>query len=223
MALEATHIRFALDTQNLFGVEDINKYVSGSIYPDSRYATGIDRILTHDDSQILEDFWENNDFRKGWASHLLYDKIQFSVHAEWFRDILKESDPKMTGEEDWIIRTALKILQDIDDLQHFDIRQYLGALNYIEAPNGEDEAEVKKYNQLFINIYKDAPNVSIEDLEKMWTDWNVSPEVATKMRNKAYEIQADKRLMGLIVNVYKETMVRKDKFYNKYCTGELSK
>lgn len=217
MALEATHIRFALDTKNLFGVKDIKKHISGSIYPDSRYPTGIDRMLTHDDSQMAKTFWEHDDFRKGWAAHLLYDKIQFAVHAEWFKDILKEGNPEMTGEEDWIVRTALKILQDIDDLSHFNIKPHLEALNYIEAPNGEDENKVREYNRLFINIYQKAPDVSVEDLEQMWIDWNIPTEIAAKMRAKAHEIQKDERLMQLVSKIYGETLARKEEFYKKYC------
>lgn len=217
MALEATHIRFALDTKDTFEVENLDKYISGSIYPDSRYPTGIDRMLTHDDSQMTRDFWKGDDFRKGWASHLLYDKIQFSVHTEWFNDLLKENNPEMTGEEDWIVRTALKILQDIDDLQHFDIKPYLSALNYIETPNGEDKNKVKEYNQLFVSIYSKAPEVSVEDLEKMWIDWSIPTDIAAKMRNKAHEIQKNEHLMKLISKIYDETIERKDEFFNKYC------
>lgn len=41
MALEATHLRFALDLLPKLEVKDINDYLAGSIYPDSRYTTGI--------------------------------------------------------------------------------------------------------------------------------------------------------------------------------------
>ena len=81
MALEATHIRYALDNKDRFDVSDETKYVSGTVYPDSRYPTGIARTLTHDDSQMQKNFWSNDDFRKGWAAHLLYDKIQQSVRV----------------------------------------------------------------------------------------------------------------------------------------------
>jgi hypothetical protein len=47
MALEATHIRFALDLKDTYGVNDVHAFVSGAVYPDSRYVMGIDRIATH--------------------------------------------------------------------------------------------------------------------------------------------------------------------------------
>jgi hypothetical protein len=217
MALEATHIRFALDTQDVFEVEDLSKFISGTIYPDSRYPTGIDRTLTHDDSQMAKSFWGGNDFRKGWATHLLYDKLQFAVHTDWFGALLKGSDPQMTSEEDWIVRTALKILQDIDDVSHFDILPSVSALNYIETPNGEDTAKMYKYNQQLSTIYNKAPVVTIEDLELMWVDWGISAEIAAKMRNKAYEIQKSEYLMVMIEKIYDETVMRRDAFYNTYC------
>lgn len=217
MALEATHIRFALDVQDVFEVKDINRYISGCIYPDSRYTTGIDRMLTHDDSQMAKAFWEHDDFRKGWATHLLYDKLQFSVHTDWFKDMLKKCNPEMTGEEDWIVRTALKILQDIDDLQRFSIKPYLYVLNHIETPNGEDEEKVRRYTRFLIDIYQKSPNVSIDDLERMWVDWNVPAEIASKVRDKAYAMQEDNQLMLLVSKIYEETLARKDELYNTYC------
>lgn len=217
MALEGTHIRFAVDTQDFFEVSDIVKYIAGSIYPDSRYPTGIDRALTHDDSQMQQSFWKDDDFRKGWAAHLLYDKIQYDVHTEWFKDILKENNPQMSGKDDWIVRTALKILQDIDDIGQFDIKKHLGSLRYIETPNGEAKEAIQKYNQLFIDIYSKAPNISIEDLEKMWVDWNIPKDIAAKMRTKAYEIQADPELKLKVDKIYNETLKRQKDFYNQYC------
>jgi hypothetical protein len=217
MALEATHIRYALDTKNRFGVVDVNKHVSGSVYPDSRYPTGIDRTLTHDDSQMKKDFWCDDDFRKGWAAHLLYDKIQHSVHTDWFKDILKKPDAEITGEEDWIIRSALKMLQDIEDVKQFNIKQHLSALQHVENPNDEDVVVVHQYNQMLFNLYNKTGEVSIEDLEQMWICLTVSTENAAKMRQKAYEIQGDPELTQLVKNIYDETVKRTDEFFNRYC------
>jgi len=217
MALEATHIRYALDTKDRFGVSDETKYISGSIYPDSRYPTGTDRTLTHDDSQMEKEFWSDDEFRKGWSAHLLYDKIQQSVHGDWFADMLAAKNPGMTKEEDWIVCTALKILQDIDDIKHFNIKAHLASLSYVETPNGEDEVKVKTYNQMFVDIYSKAPNVSIEDLERMWIDWRVPADTAARMREKSYEIQVDDVLMEKVRGIYAETLNRTDEFFNRYC------
>ncbi len=217
MALEGTHIRFAIDSKSLFEIENLDKYVAGSVYPDSRYPTGIDRVLTHDDSQMAKVFWKHDDFRKGWAAHLLYDKIQYAVHSDWFKNNLKECNQEMSGEDDWIFRTALKILQDINDVREFDIKEHLRFLRHVETPNGENEADVKKYNQLLINLYQNAPVVTIEILEKMWVDWGIDPEISAKIRNQAYTIRSDDKLMTMVSNIYDETLKRKQEFYNQYC------
>ncbi len=61
MSLEATHIRFALDLKDKYRVQAIEKYISGTTYPDSRYVTKIDRGLTHNDD-ILTPGFAKDDF-----------------------------------------------------------------------------------------------------------------------------------------------------------------
>lgn len=217
MALEATHIRFALDIKDKFGVQDINKYLSGSIYPDSRYPTGIDRTLTHDDRQMTPAFWLDDDFRKGWAAHLVYDKIQFAVHTNLFADILMETNPQITKEQDWIIRSALKIVQDLSDIQAFDIKSHLSALDYIENPNGEDVRVVRDYNTLCKQIYSKAPDVTIADLREMWVAWGVSNQHAQAMEQWAQRIQSDPDLYDRVCNTYARTLELSDNYFNQYC------
>ena len=68
MALQATHIKFALDLQAKYNVKNLEKYISGANYPDSRFLTGVGREKTHDlDSLELLD----SDFKKGWHNHLI--------------------------------------------------------------------------------------------------------------------------------------------------------
>lgn len=87
MALEATHIRFAFDLKAIYGVQDIERYISGAIYPDSRYITGVDRLITHPEHYRDWDLKNINDFQKGWFAHLLADDIQ--------REIIKEFLPQV--------------------------------------------------------------------------------------------------------------------------------
>src|SRR5690242_13526073 len=131
MALEATHIRYALDVKDKYEVRDIEKYVSGAIYPDSRYITKIDRHLTHPEDFMSWDVLELEDFRKGWYVHLLYDAIQGKVFRIKFPEIVA-TDILAHGDEQWIKRTALKVLQDLDDVKNFDIVTYLPYLDYVE-------------------------------------------------------------------------------------------
>ena len=113
MALEATHIRFALDVKDEYNISSLEKYLSGTIYPDSRYITCSDRDLTHSDGLLSLDF-AKDDFRKGWYIHLVCDKVQAIVKEE-----SRVSSSNKT--DDWVLSTAIKNIQDIKDVQCFDI------------------------------------------------------------------------------------------------------
>lgn len=208
MALEATHIRFALDVRDLFRVNSLDQYLSGSIYPDSRYVSGIDRKLTHDKSQMGRNFWGADDFRKGWASHILYDDLQYHVHIDWFKDYLKKGGSLDTGGDEWVTVTALKILQEISDLQQFDIGPLLGSLSYINNPNNEDKKSVERFNQRIIDLYAKAPAVEIGDYEQMCIDWGLSPSLAKAVGDKAREIRSSRQTMQLVSRIYDETIAR---------------
>ena len=146
MALASSHIRFAIDIQNKMGVTNVCDYVLGSIYPDSRYVTKIDRHLTHPLKEYQTDpTFKKDDFRKGWYTHLLCDDIQYALITELFPEV-GESD---SGEQDskWVKRTSVKILQDIEDAKSFDIQKYLGCLSEARNPNREDIEKVKFFNE----------------------------------------------------------------------------
>jgi hypothetical protein len=217
MALEGTHMRFALEVRDSFRVKDVKKYISGSIYPDSRYITGVDRGLTHDDSQMERIFWWDDDFKKGWASHILYDKIQYEVHTELFKDILKEGNPEMSWEEDWIVRSALKILQDKFDVLRFNIHEFLDGLDYVETPNGEDYETLKKYNCCYKRVYSKVPNVTVEDIEAMWDEWNVSDENSKRIERLVNEMRKDAVLMKRIEGIYPRTMDVFEDYFQRFC------
>jgi hypothetical protein len=74
MPLSASHIKFALDQVDYFKPDDLGKYLEGAIYPDSRYLSGLERSKTHSHDFWLEEFWRDDDFKKGWASHNLSDR-----------------------------------------------------------------------------------------------------------------------------------------------------
>ena len=207
MALEATHIRFALDLKDKYQVKDLEKYVSGTIYPDSRYVSEIGRELTHPKDHMDWDIFKVDDFKKGWLVHLLCDKIQYLVTKEKFPEIFEGQDAS-AGNERWIGHTALKILQDIDDVQKFDITKYLPYLDYVANPNGEDIAKVKQYNQIFQRVYKDPGKVPIEDYYEMWKELGIGDELATKVRNKTEKFQKDPKTMELIRPIYSEMLSR---------------
>ena len=137
MALEATHMQFALDLKDEYQVIDLEKYIVGSIYPDSRYVTGIDRTLTHGEWILADDFTVD-DFHKGWQVHQLADNIQTEIIKDYFPKLVPvfAKEDKMIKDE-WTMFSAIKIIQDMNDLQKFDLQQSVKYLeNYVFNPNG---------------------------------------------------------------------------------------
>lgn len=123
----------------------------------------------------------------------------------------------MTEEDDWIRRSALKILQDISDIQQFPITEHLAALDYIETPNGEDAAIMKRYNQSFVSVYSNPAAVSIEYLEKVCEDWAVPKELTDRMGAEALELQNNEETAEKVNRIYSETLNRTEEFFNTYC------
>jgi len=106
MAMQATHVLFARDLAKFLEVKDQNAYYSGAIYPDTRYATKIDRNLTHGVPAPQDPFAIGlTDFERGWATHNLYD-LEAGKELEL---ILKK---KTQGPEGWTGYTAAKIFED---------------------------------------------------------------------------------------------------------------
>jgi hypothetical protein len=203
MALEASHIRLALDIQDLLGVENIDAYVSGSIYPDSRYVTGIDRIATHPEDYRNDLVFQASDFNKGWYAHLLADEMQQAA----MKEILPVTQTG-TGLESWIKRSAIKILQDIDDASKFDLAKYLQCLKHIENPNGEDIAKMKEYQDIFPWMYADLMKYNEDIALQMWLKFGVGEENVEKMRITVETYSKDGDIMQGVRGLYGVMLAR---------------
>ena len=206
MALEATHIRFALDLKDKYQVRDIKRYVSGSIYPDSRYVTKIDRVLTHPEDFLNEGFTKNDDFRKGWQAHLLCDKVQSKVTIE----LLPSAFEGQMGQGGvvWIKITALKILQDLDDVKQFPITEYLECLDYTENAKGEELDKIKKYYYSIKNLYQNPSSLSLDSYKELLKLYGISDDLALKVKNQAEFYARDENNMQTVLRIYPEIIVR---------------
>jgi hypothetical protein len=172
MALLATHIRFAVCLKDQVKISDLGKYISGTVYPDSRYLTGIDRNLTHY-SDLENIAFSTDDFKKGWMVHYLCDKSQRTLMRKLFPEMHKGK----TEAEWWINFSALKNVHDAIILKDFDVKPYLEYLDYVENPSGEDVQKIKAFNKLIQEMYSNKNNISIDDCEKMWLDFGVEGDV----------------------------------------------
>lgn len=202
MALVVTHIRFALDLKNRFEVKELDKYLSGSIYPDSRYITKVDRTLTHNSNYIKKEFYDNDDFKKGWAIHLICDKTQRDVMEELFPDLLKDVEKDIVyGNKSWVLRTTIKIIQDIFDAEFIGMKDYIKYLEYNNNPNNEDLGLIKKYNQIFIDMYG-QDSLSYENEFKMWQMLGLNQDVLEKIKEKTAELNQDQSVMDRVKQIY---------------------
>jgi hypothetical protein len=202
MALAATHIRFALEMREGLGVTDLRKYLSGSMYPDSRYATGVPREATHDNSMLSGDLLLLDDFRKGWAMHLACDLAQ----AQAFKRLFPEELARVgSDEEKWLFRTALKALQDIDDAGKFDARGYGRMMTWYETPNGETEEQLAFFYGLFTELY-DNVDVKVDAEFDIWEQVGMPPASIREQRILASDLAQDPSAMERIGRLYDETL-----------------
>lgn len=201
MALEATHIRFALDLKNKYQVQDIRKYLAGSIYPDSRNITKINRGLTHNED-ILRSEFAKDDFRKGWQTHRIMDIVQNYVFKKYI-PTLGQYNNKDDKQNEWIEFSAARIIADIYDMEKFDIQKAAGYLDYCENPNGEDINLIKEYNKLIADLYRGKKKVTIKDHFEMWLKYGRNEELGKKVKEKAGSFLGDKELVEKIKSCYK--------------------
>jgi hypothetical protein len=212
MAMEGTHIKFALEIKDKLNVKNLDKYISGTIYPDSRYFTGIDRNLTHNEEFLNKKFYGDNDFKKGWVVHLICDKVQFMVFNNIFNDILdKFKNEKKLSMDNWVLRTSLKIVQDIYDVSQFGIKKYLNHLEYTENPNNENLTDMKEYNQIWIDQYKKEV-LKIENETNGWEKLKIDSHLVENILIKSKELSSDKMIMDRIKLIYPKMIIYSEEF-----------
>jgi hypothetical protein len=207
MSLEATHLRFALAIREDLGAGDMEKYVSGTIYPDTRYLTGIHRHLTHDFGRFLGRK-QPDDFEKGWIAHLLGDRIFKEVTEERFPDlVLEEYDQR------WAVITAIKIIQDLKDAASFDLQEILPHLDYYELHFREDERRVIQFNELIRKTYEGKERIEVEDCHDMWEGLGMNGREIASVKKRLRELYADGELVERIRENFGEGM---DLYRRKY-------
>lgn len=201
MALAATHIRFALDLKSEYDIKDIKKYLSGTIYPDSRYLSDIDRNLTHNNNVLAPEF-AKDDFKKGWQLHQICDMVQNKKRKELLPELTVPHDDEWNTKE-WVLATVGKIIQDMNDMQSFNIQTYLNDLDeYIISPNNENVNDIKKYYQAIKKLYWGKKTTTLEDYGKMGLAIGLTKAHWKKIMPKLTEIQKNKKLVKRIGAIY---------------------
>lgn len=200
MAMEATHVLFARHLGEALHVQDKAAYYTGCIYPDSRYVTGVDRRVTHGEGTPQDPFKNGlTDFEKGWATHLLYDRIS----GEHLRRLLEESPD--VSKKALIEMTAMKLLEDEQsyDLLGEDASRIFGSLRIDHPPRGEDSELLRKYIDMNIALYRSKPERREYHsfFEKIVPQ---HPEYADAVLSVAEKIDHDNELKKKVLSIYQE-------------------
>lgn len=202
MALQGTHIRFAVDVQDLLAISDFDAYISGTIYPDSRYFTHIDRSLTHP-KDLIADFLRADDFRKGWAVHMICDRVQREITLEHHPEIFEKHD-----EGAYICLTACKILQDIRDTHKFDISQFADAIKLVEVPNDESHEKLENFYSRIRTIYEEGGAKTTDHLLNMFNSLEDFGDVVSKIRLQCSVYEQTGEIEKMLAVIYPEMLAR---------------
>lgn len=193
MPLEATHIRFSLEIKDDREAKDLEKYIAGTIYPDSRYLSGVERSLTHN-LDYFKGRKKLTDFEKGWLSHVICDCVFKEVAEDRFSDLVLFDSHKYR----WPAVTAIKVIQDIKDFASCDIQAVIDFLDYYETHFREDERRVIEYNGIIKGMYKGKGKTTAEDCLFMWEELGTIRNEMALLRKKIIEFHEDERLINSI-------------------------
>ena len=165
MAFTATHLRHALDMADQAGVDSFEDLMWGSIYPDSRYLTGVDRKRTHKNPRWrMQNFISLSSFEKGIALHEFYD----TQSKKKLSSLSRSAPGKLAAfTEKWKYQTALKFIED---------QQSLDVLGDAVVSVLQDLTDLQRYRDSLITFY--SGNVPYETrLRRLETSWPIPADV----------------------------------------------
>jgi hypothetical protein len=201
MALLASHLRFSTDIKDQLKASDPTRYFSGTAYPDSRYATGLDRTLTHPADFRTNSNFMSDDFRKGWYSHLIYDVVQRKCTDNSLSHLLTGDNKELFAKY-----TALKILQDIDDAHSFDLNHHLGYLTDLENPNGEDPVVLSEYYNFNCKVYSHLPILNKNSYDPLFHRFSVGKEMIKMIKHTVDEFQNNQEVKSFLTDIYPKSL-----------------
>ncbi len=212
MALQATHIKYALDLQDKYRIKNLDHYLSGVNYPDSRYLTRVDREKTHNLDSLKP---LDSDFKKGWHNHLVCDLVQGEAmnillpdEFHWSPDFGSRQMRSI-----WFLRTAIKIMQEIEIFKTFDIQPYLSNLSYAENPYGENLDILRQNNKLIKDIYQNKKTINVSDTLDMWRGLNLSEDLISQLDETVDRVMVRPEVVDKIDLLYSQMLQLSDEYY----------
>ena len=196
MALPATHIRFALDLIDRLPVRSRTSYLAGTMYPDSRWLTGLGREATHADIHLRRRF-ATSDFRLGWHVHCRCDQIQSTLMQHSFPELVAFDDGRR-----WVYLSALKMLQDGCDLRAVDMVRAMTGLTAVETPNNENPERINAYYDGVREIYGNKKHMDPEDYRRLWQMVGLSPDRLDAVMDDLAQIAKNAESMKRIQDLF---------------------
>ena len=209
MALPATHIRFAIAIADRLDVSDERAYLSGTLYPDSRWLTGIDRKRTHD-RRFLEPDFPSDDFTLGWQAHCQCDRIQGDIHAG-----LLDGLSGMTSDDRWVRISAAKVVQDMNDAAEGDLDAHLPMLTHSRNPNEESGEDVAAYLNLVRWAYRRHATLRWSDYVGLWNGVGLDRRRISHMERQVHRILADDALAAQLHGTFERMVDRWAREFNR--------
>jgi hypothetical protein len=199
MAMELTHVRFARDLKDRLEVVDEAAYYAGTIYPDSRYMTKIDRHLTHAGESPQDPFATGlSDFEKGWATHLTYDRL---AHPQYVGLSPWPEEKTQQGNHVWQFISAAKVVEDLQSYQS--MNGNVGAIleiEFLQRPNEEDPTVMKAYAQIQRTLYQQQP--TLDHYRQFWETLSSDSTVIDGVMKNVEEILNNDSMQECIREIY---------------------
>lgn len=202
MALPATHLRFAAALADRLAVSDWPAYLSGTIYPDSRWVTGIGRHQTHAERH-LDPAWVTDDFTRGWHIHCICDRIQGDIHTELLGDL--SSLPEETR---WVRRSAAKVIQDMQDAANSPLRTFLPLLGALQTPNQESGEDVDAYLGYIKTAYRRPGAPDWQDYARLWREVGLDRTTVDQLEKALRRMRQDGELTERLETALDQMMTR---------------
>ena len=200
MALPATHLRFAAVLADRLAVSDWQAYLSGTLYPDSRWVTGVARHQTHD-ARFLDPAFATDDFTLGWHIHCVCDQIQGEIHAACLGDL-----DALTPLARWVRVSAAKVIQDMDDAARGQLRDYLVHLVACHTPNQEFSQDIDSYFGFVKQAYHRLNTPAWQDYARLWDQVGLDRPTVLEIEKAVQQMRSDPSLIGSL-NVAFDQMV----------------
>jgi len=203
--MELTHVRFARDLKGRLGIEDESAYYAGTIYPDSRYMTKIDRHLTHAGASPQDPFVDGlTDFEKGWATHLMYDRL---AHPQYVQLSPWPEEKAGPGNRVWQFISAAKVVEDMQSYQAIDgdVAMILN-IDFDERPHNEDLSIMRAYAEIQKTLYKQPP--TLDHYRNFWVTLSSNVVVIEGVMKYVEEMLSNDALQENIRGIYAQCSIK---------------